>query len=298
MKFEFGDLYKFTVSLGVVLITLAILAPWLFLKEPFDLFQTETEIKALTSIAQSAIAKRQATVSFIIEYIPWFSAIGSLAGSIFIYIGLKNWYRNQLHLDEQTRLDVEIKKQSLRDATKDEIEEKETAEYAAQKVAEDSNLETYQVNSFRGQYSEIEDLVYTKLASIFKNKYKVSHNQMIAGMELDILLQGKSMLAKDYIVEVKYIRKGFNFGWLREAFLKNIYAKSVYSQLTNKSPNTLLLIVIDSNAYDEDKYNRLLQKLSEEPSGRKGKDLVCIVTKQVLMSASNNELQDKLGIYA
>ena len=48
---------------------------------------------------------------------------------------------------------------------------------------------------------------------------------MVAGVELDILLQGKKLLAKDCIVEVKYIRKGFNFGWLREAFLKNIYAK-------------------------------------------------------------------------
>lgn len=38
MKFEFGDLYRFVVSLGVVLVSISILVPWLFLKEPFDLF--------------------------------------------------------------------------------------------------------------------------------------------------------------------------------------------------------------------------------------------------------------------
>jgi hypothetical protein len=298
MKFEFGDLYKFTVSLGVVLITLSIMAPWLFLKEPFDLFRPEAEINLLSEVAKAAVVKRQNTVSFIVEFIPWFSSIGSIVGFIFICLGLKNWYRNQVHIDEQTRLDVEIKKQSLRDATKDEIEEKETAEYEDLKVAEESNSEAYLVNSFRGLYSKVEELVYSKFLDVYKNKYEVSHNKMVADVELDILLKGKHMLTKDYIVEVKYIRKGFNFGWLREAYLKNIYAKSVYSQITNRLPNTLLLIVIGSDAYDEDKYSRLLQRLRDEAVGRKGKDLVSIITKQELMGISSSGLQDKVAINA
>jgi hypothetical protein len=36
-KFEFSDLYKFLVSAGIVLVGLAILLPWFYLKEPFDL---------------------------------------------------------------------------------------------------------------------------------------------------------------------------------------------------------------------------------------------------------------------
>ena len=298
MKFEFGDLYKFTVSLGVVLITISIMAPWLFLKEPFDLFRPASEINALSEIAKAIVVKRQNTVSFIVEFIPWFSSIGSVAGFIFICLGLKNWHRNQVHIDEQTRLDVEIKKQSLRDATKDEIEEKETAEYEDLKVAGESTSEAYIVNSFRGQYSEIEELVYTKFLNLYKNRYEVSHNKMIADVELDILVKGKSMGTKDYIVEVKYIRKGFNFGWLRQAYLRNIYAKSVYSQFTNRLPNTLLLIVIDTDAYDEDKYNRLLQRLRDEAVGRRGKDTVSIITKQELMSLNNIDLKNKVAISA
>lgn len=298
MKFEFGDLYKFIVSLGVVLITLSIVAPWLFLKEPFDLFRSEAEINGLSESARAVIIERQHAVAFIVAFIPWFSLIGSFAGGLFIYLGLKKWHRNQLHIDEQTRLDVEIKKQSLRDATKDEIEEKETSEYESLQVAEGQNVNSYIVNSFRAQYSKVEELVYSKLASVYKNKFNVSHNKMVADVELDILLRGKSVLARDYIVEVKYIRKGFNYGWLREAYLKNIYAKSVYYQVTNKLPNTLLLIVIDSEAYNDEKYNHLLHRLNEESEGRKGKDLVCIITKQELMSIDNESLQDKLSIHA
>ncbi|MBO2590906.1 hypothetical protein [Shewanella algae] len=298
MKFEFGDLYKFIVSLGVVLITLSILAPWLFLKEPFDLFRPESEINSLSDVAKSVVIKRQYTVSFIVGFIPWFSSVCSIVGMIFIFLGLKNWQKNQLYLDEQTRLDVEIKKQSLRDATKDEIEEKETSEYASLLVAESGNSESYVVNSFRSQYSKVEELVYSKLAKVYGDRFDVSHNKMVANVELDILLRGHGMLTKDYIVEVKYIRKGFNFGWLREVYLKNIYAKSVYSQVTNRLPNTLLLIVIDEEAYKEDKYNGLISRLAEESEGRKGKDLVRIITKQELMSVDDQALQERLGIHA
>lgn len=298
MKFEFGDLYKFIVSLGVVLITLSIWAPWLFLKEPFDLFRPEIEINALSDVAKAVVIKRQYAVSFIVGFIPWFSSIGSIIGMIFIFLGLKNWQKNQRYLDEQTRLDVEIKKQSLRDATKDEIEEKETSEYVNLQIAESGKSESHIVSSFRSQYSRVEELVYSKLSKVYGNKFNVSHNKMVANVELDILLRGKSMLTKDYIVEVKYIRRGFNFGWLREVYLKNLYAKSVYSQVTNRLANTILLIVIDSEAYNEEKYNGFISRLAEEAEGRKGKDLVCIITKQELMSINDQALQERLAINA
>lgn len=292
MKFEFGDLYKFIVSLGVVLITLSITAPWLFLKEPFDLFRPESEINLLSKVARDVVINRQHTVSFIVAFIPWFSSIGTIIGFIFIFIGLKRWYNNQLYIDEQTRLDVEIKKQSLRDATKDEIEEKEISEIDNLKV--EPNIS----KSFRTQYLEVENIVYSKFLEVYKNKYDVEHNKMVANVELDILLRGKNMLTKDYIVEVKYIRKGFNYGWLRQAYLRNIYAKSVYSQITNRLPNTLLLIVIDEEAYDKDRYNHLLQKLNEEPEGRKGKDIVRIISKQELMDINEDTMQEKVAVYA
>src|SRR4051812_2637321 len=109
MKFEFGDLYKFVVSLGVVLISLSILAPWLFLKEPFDLFKTDAELKAVTAVARSVILSRQETVASILKFIPWFSMLGSACGITLICIGLKKWQGNQLLLDEQTKLEFQIK---------------------------------------------------------------------------------------------------------------------------------------------------------------------------------------------
>ncbi|WP_421848570.1 hypothetical protein [Marinomonas sp.] len=297
MKFEFGDLYRFIVSLGVVLITLSILAPWLFLKEQFDLFRPESEINSLSEVAKLVVIKRQYAVSFIVGFIPWFSSIGSIIGLIFIFFGLKKWRKNQLHLDEQTSLDVQIKKQSLRDATKDEIEEKEMSEFASLQVIEAGKFDSNIANSFRVEYSEVEELVYSKLSEAYMHKFDVSHNKMVANIELDILLRGKNMFTKDYIIEIKYIRKGFNFGWLREVYLKNIYAKSVYSQVTSRLPNTLLLIVIDSEAYNAEKYQGLINRLREGHEGRKGKDVVYILTKKELIGLDKLALQERLPIH-
>ena len=95
---------------------------------------------------------------------------------------------------------------------------------------------------------------------------------MVADVELDILLRG--------------------------AYLKTIYAKSVSSQITNRLPNTPLLIVVDSEAYDEEKYTRLLNRLTEEPDGRKGKDLVRVITELELTNLDTAAFRNRLAIHA
>ena len=67
-KFEYSDFYKFIASAGIALIILSAFVPWLFLREPFDLFQTESGISQLTPLAQEVIATRQATIHSILNF--------------------------------------------------------------------------------------------------------------------------------------------------------------------------------------------------------------------------------------
>ena len=94
MKFEFSDLYKFFVSLGIVSITLGVITPLLFLREPFDLFIPESELSELTPTAQIAIARRQNISLAVIRVMPWLSGAGILAGTSLTSYGLWRWYRN------------------------------------------------------------------------------------------------------------------------------------------------------------------------------------------------------------
>lgn len=297
MKFEFGDLYKFVVSLGVVLISLSILAPWLFLREPFDLFKTEAELAAVGETARSAILMRQETVLFIIRFIPLFSLIGCAFGVTLIYIGLKRWHSNQLLLDEQTKIEVELKKQSLRDATKDEIALALARDLEATEVR-DSAINEYHLHAFESAYAQIESQVAGRLQALHLTKHDIESNKTVGGVGLDILLRGKTKLTRDLIIEIKSIRRGFNYGWLREVFLKNIYAKNIYAQFTNRTPDTLLLIVLDLQAETPEKYETLLARLSDEDLGRRGRDRVAMITREQLTTFTDDELQERLGIYA
>ncbi len=297
MKFEFGDLYKFTVSLGVVIISISVLVPWLFLKESFDLYKSEADLKSVTTVAHEAILGRQEAVAFIVKFIPWFTVIGCICGSIFVYVGLKKWHANQLLLDEQTKVDVELKKQSLRDATKDEMALSAARDMHA--LAADKNRTTsHTLSAFEASYVQTESSVAKRLQKIYSSKYEVESNKMVAGVEIDVLLLGRNWLTKDYIIEIKTIRRGFNYGWLRECFLKNIYAKSIYAQTTNRIPNTLLLIVTEIKGDTSEKYTSMLDKISKEGLGRRGKDMVVMIDKEELQSLPNDQLQERLGIYA
>jgi hypothetical protein len=297
MKFEFGDLYKFVVSLGVVLISLSILAPWLFLKEPFDLFKTQAELTAVNEVARNAILQRQETVAFILRFLPWFSAIGFVCGAAFIYVGLKRWHANQLLLDEQTKIEVELKKQSLRDATKDEIALAAASDLEVASVQK-AVADEYKLRAYEATYAQLEKQVADRLRVLYPAKYGVELNKMIGGVEIDILLRGKTRLTKDMIIEIKSIRRGFNYGWLREVLLKNIYAKNIYAQLTNRIPDTLLLIVLDLQSETPEKYKGLLARVSEEGLSRSGKDRVVMLTKEELATLPDENLQERLGVYA
>lgn len=83
VKFKFGGLYKFIVSLGVVIISISALVPRLFLKESFDLYKSEADLKSVTSVAHAAILDRQETVAFTVKFILWLPTIGCICGSIF-----------------------------------------------------------------------------------------------------------------------------------------------------------------------------------------------------------------------
>jgi hypothetical protein len=106
------------------------------------------------------------------------------------------------------------------------------------------------------------------------------------------------MLTKDYIIEIKRTRKGFNYSWLREALLRNIYTKNMYAQLTNRLPNTILLVVHNFGTSLPEKYSHYLIEINEEDALRKGKDKVVFLSKDELETLNSEELQKRLGLYA
>jgi hypothetical protein len=74
-QIEYGDFYKFVVSLGIALVLAAILVPvpWLFLREPFDLMVEASRLGQLTPTAQHIVSVRQTYLFRLLPIVPWFS---------------------------------------------------------------------------------------------------------------------------------------------------------------------------------------------------------------------------------
>lgn len=292
MKFEFGDLYKFIVSLGVVLAMSAFIIPWLFLREPFDIFKASQDIEKLTILSQDIIREREGVVLFVSKYLIYYSVFSFVSGVVLSVCGLWKWRANQLIIDERTKIDLKIIKSANRDATEDEIEESVISDV----VSQNGRAVQHVTNGAISSYRDIELSVFDKFSKYYSSEYSLSRDRMVADVNIDILLKGSGFFSRDWIVEVKYIRKGFNLGWLRQVLLKNLYAKNIYSQFENKTPCTLALVVVEDDAYERNKskYTELLGIVSND--GRKGRDLVVIINKSSLLNANEKEFKSIIKI--
>ena len=300
MRFEFGDLYKFIVSSGVILIALAVLTPWLFLKEPFDLFRTEAELSQLTLMAQETVSRRQKLASYIVSLLPWLSATGAVAGVCLCGFGLIGWKKNQRVLDQRAITELAISRQSLRDATPEEVEARrdtETEERMEQMEAA-GEREPISAPKITSEALSTERTLMTRFHEIFSEKYHVLTEKIVDRAFIDIVLRGKEPFTKDFLVEVKYISRGFGYAWLKETALKLRIASNLYSNVENRIPNTILLVVARSEVWANPKYQVFLERFASDYPRRLGKNRIVYLTPSEIENFDSKEFQRKIGVYA
>lgn len=76
-KIDYGDINKFLVSIGLVLICLAILTPYFYLKEDFGIYIGQEDIKKFEEPIQKIITGKQEHVMRIQKFLPWDDIIGT-----------------------------------------------------------------------------------------------------------------------------------------------------------------------------------------------------------------------------
>lgn len=287
MKFEFGDLYRFIVSLGIFLISSAFVFPWLFLKEKLDL---NNGISCITeNIDCDVLSIKKEILYWILKSIPFFSIVFFLLGIVVVIYGLVKWRKNQLLLDEQIRIEHDLKQASVRGSTEDEIIDKLEKEIIESEPEIDSlNVLARKINV----WESMEDKVAEKLVNTNVGK-GLERNILIANHEIDFVIK-RGYFKKDCIVELKYIRKGFNFGWLKEVFLKHLYKKSLYTQFRGRNVGTLLLVLVDDKVFNKEKYEELQTRLINSGLGSGVDDKVKIYPVSQFMKIDSDKMESAL----
>ena len=247
---EYSDFYKFIVSIGVVLISLAVLLPWLLLQEPFDVTLKASVITELTPVAQAIIATRQTTALWLLSNVRYISSVLAIAGVIFLGVGLHKWNEMQKIRDKREFYETEKVRRELEPMSAEQIAQK-AIEDVAEKDTEEKQLVEDQTasdmlvpsSSVVTQYFRIEKMVQDKLRSCFSDDGEFLPNQRIKSAEYDAVFMSKKDYLSDVIFEIKYARKGFRINWVRESVNRLILATDIYTRSTGHKAISVVFFI-------------------------------------------------------
>jgi hypothetical protein len=239
-QIEYGDYYKFVVSLGIALVIAAILVPWLFLREPFDLMIEAARLSQLTPAAQRIVLLRQANLLRLLPMVPWFSCFSLIIGILLAFTGLAKWRERQILRDTSEDLGVKKQEQELRSMTAEEVTEKTDAESEPEVRSHVIGL-THDV--FADKLRVVESAFYDKVRQCLGTSYRLLINQTLGTAEYDAILQAIRPTDPDVVVEIKYIRQGFKYAWLRESAMRLALADQLYNAKLKRDSVPLLLVI-------------------------------------------------------
>ena len=243
-QLEYGDYYKFRVSVGIALIIVSFVVPWLFLREPFDLLLENTQLAHLTPTAQTLVTERQHLLETIFWAVPRFSLASFISGLTLSLVALVQWRKRQSLRDETEELELQKLRLELTGMTPEQVEEKLVAD-VEQQLGTASHGEVVSVTT---DFRKVEQQVRDRLVGCFGDSYTVRANQRLGNAEYDVILESKTINTTDVIIEIKYIQKNFHFGWLRENVSRLILANDYYVERLKRSAVSLLLVVTAESA--------------------------------------------------
>ncbi|MFQ8827001.1 MAG: hypothetical protein ACLR76_05740 [Alistipes sp.] len=124
MQKSYGDLYKFIVSVGVILIGFAVLIPNFYQKEDFGLCVPQSDTARFEPEVRQIIRTKQQLLLRAQNYVPYLSLAMFATGTLSVAAGLYKWSRRQRRADvkfdlEVERLDLQIRALSPKETKED-----------------------------------------------------------------------------------------------------------------------------------------------------------------------------------
>lgn len=237
---NYDSFYKFLVSLGIILLILPF-ATFLFLfTNTFDLQISKIDLDTYTDTAQKVIRLKQSTPLLIEKWYMWlFLVVCVIGGVILIAFGLIKWYELQ-------KLDDICKKRESQKGM--ESIEKNTVDMSDEQIIQ-KNISTNNTSNIIMKGFMIEQRFFYWIKNT-KRTHIVKTNIMIGNCEYDVVAFSNQLFDKDYVYEVKYIRKGIYLNQIekyREA-MKEL--QSTYSEKLNRVPYMVLAIVVPDEIYE------------------------------------------------
>ena len=236
-KLQYDSFYKFLVSLGIVLITLPVLAFLYLLNTDYELI-SQVDYDNLSQFSIQRIQHSEKLLNFTTSILPIISIVFIVIGLILIIIGCCKWYSIQKELDEQIKSDTITKKIN---AT--QLSSSETVEKAANEISFEQNISTDVSSDRVVKYMQIEDKCFKMFSDKFSRKYLLKQNLRIGKLEYDIVALSKHN-RNDIIFEIKYWTVNTITDGRLEHLISNVkYMCENYKSITNHNCESVIVIV-------------------------------------------------------
>jgi hypothetical protein len=300
---EYSDYYKFRVSLGLVLLGLSPLLPWLFFREPFDLLITTDTLKTLTPDAQKFIAYRQATLLGSKWLVFAFSSASFLSGLAFLTTGLVAWKKKQLRLDEHEIVTYTITQKELEEMSRPESPSEKLQRTISEVQASnrdavpDSQVQTdTQLLASVTKYAEVEEKVSKKLLEYFGDEYFVLSNRTINGAQFDNILQKKDGRPPDLIVETMYANSGFDLRVVQNRIKQLWDSSEIYFTSTKREVIGVVFLVSPKAKRNEKMFSRIEESVREEQKRHQSVITIQFVSEEEIDSLNLNDFRQDMSV--
>ncbi len=245
---DYGDINKFLVSIGIILIGLAVIIPYLYLQEDFGLYLEKEQLLKFEEPVQKLIVSKQNLVMLIQKYLLFSSILMLLIGIASCMFGLIRWFKKQAIIDERFEIELDKLKIELKSMTPEEKEEKaknEVDEIEFDKRIELKNNVHGKKKDIYNKYVEVEQRIYKIFKDLKSPNFEVYTEQILGNrFYIDLFLKAKTKKFADRIIEIKFFDNQLPFATLKRAIDKlNTYVSYYKANSLRKSVVPVLLIV-------------------------------------------------------
>lgn len=268
-KLKYDSLYKFIVSIGILIIVLPFILLFGILNNNDIVIIKENEINQLTSTAREIIALEQNYKYIVLSNLIIFSIITIvfiISGIIIVIYGIVQWKNKvQKYEDKSRELSNKLLEKQIKELTNEEKEEKIIEDI---QVGENGNKSKYLSNNINKQqiskYVNIQEDVYKTIRKEFKN-YKIFEEVRIDKQMYDcIALNTSNYYLYDYIFEIKYFSSIKSIkGKIKPLTELMIKEEALYYENCNRYAKTVLIIIVDKfNDKEQLENKRILDEIN------------------------------------
>ncbi len=242
---EYDNLYKFFVSLGIVLVVLPV-AVLAFLFNSNLILISQVEFDSLSDFSLQMVQQRERLTSYFFVVFPWVAAALVLLGLFLIIFGICKWIGVQKNLDKKLDAETTLQTLAVLEMNNKEVTAKIEGETEENISTESANIEIADADSHLSRmkkYIEIEELCFNYFTKKYGRKYSFKRNIGIGQYKYDFI--GVSQRDNiDLIVEIKYWSTASGIARHLYDFLDNFYEAGInYETIAHRNFRCIAVLV-------------------------------------------------------